>query len=83
MVELNVITANEARAYIEDDWRNKLNEIYDGVRDTLEFRGNYYEFQLDESKPYANELIMKTLELNGYRIYQITKHSSTIYRIYW
>ena len=77
------ITANEARAYLSDDWCEKLNEIYDGVRAILENEGDYYEFQLDESKPYTNEIIMKALELDGYRIYQIVKHSSTIYRIHW
>jgi hypothetical protein len=74
------ITANEARAYLSNDWCEKLNEIYDGVRNTLEYEGNYYEFQLDESKPYTNEIVMKALELDGYRI---VKHSSTTHRIYW
>jgi hypothetical protein len=74
------ITANEARAYLSNDWCDKLNEIYDGVRNTLEYEGNYYEFQLDESKPYTNEIVMKALELDGYRI---VKHSSTTHRIYW
>lgn len=74
------ITANEARAYLSNDWCEKLNEIYDGVRETLEYEGNYYEFQLDESKPYTNEIVMKALELDGYRI---VKHSSTTHRIYW
>lgn len=79
-VKLYRITANEARAYLSNDWCDKLNEIYDGVRNTLKYEGNYYEFQLDESKPYTNEIVMKALELDGYRI---VKHSSTIYRIYW
>lgn len=74
------ITANEARAYLSNDWREKLNEIYDGVRATLENEGNYYEFQLDESKPYTNEIVLKALELDGYRI---VKHSFTTHRIYW
>lgn len=74
------ITANEARAYLSNDWREKLNEIYDGVRATLENEGNYYEFQLDESKPYTNEIVLKALELDGYRI---VKHSATTHRIYW
>lgn len=70
------ITANEARAYLS----KKLNEIYDGVRATLENEGNYYEFQLDESKPYTSEIVLKALELDGYRI---VKHSSVTHRIYW
>ena len=79
-VTVRRITANEARAFLSNDWCDKLNEIYDGVRNTLEDEGNYYEFQLDESKPYTNEIVMKALELDGYRI---VKHSSTIHRIYW
>lgn len=79
-VTVRRITANETRAFLSDDWCEKLNEIYDGVRNTLEYEGNYYEFQLDESKPYTNEIVMKALELDGYRI---VKHSSTIHRIYW
>lgn len=74
------ITANEARAYLSNDWCDKLNEIYDGVRNTLEYEGNYYEFQLDESKPYTNEIVLKALELDGYRI---VKHNSVTHRIYW
>jgi hypothetical protein len=77
---INRITANEARAYLSNDWCEKLNEIYDGVRATLENEGNYYEFQLDESKPYTNEIVLKALELDGYRI---VKHSSVAHRIYW
>ena len=42
MIELNVISANEARAYIEDDWREKLNEIYDGVRAAIVKKDNSY-----------------------------------------
>lgn len=79
-VTVRRITANEARAYMSNDWCDKLNEIYDGVRNTLEYEGNYYEFQLDESKPYTNEIVMKALKLDGYRI---VKHSSTTHRIYW
>lgn len=79
-VTVRRITANEARAYMSNDWCDKLNEIYDGVRNTLEYEGNYYEFQLDESKPYTNEIVMKALELDGYRI---VKHSSVVHRIYW
>lgn len=79
-VTVRRITANEARAYLSNDWCDKLNEIYDGVRNTLEYEGNYYEFQLDESKPYTNEIVIKALELDGYRI---VKHSSTTHRIYW
>lgn len=79
-VTVRRITANEARAFLSDDWCEKLNEIYDGVRNTLEYEGNYYEFQLDESKPYTNEIVMKALELDGYRI---VKHSSIAHRIYW
>ena len=79
-VTVRRITANEARAFLSDDWCEKLNEIYDGVRNTLEYEGNWYEFQLDESKPYTNEIVMKALELDGYRI---IKHSATVHRIYW
>lgn len=32
MKGLRTITANEARAYLDGNWRVKLNEIYDGVR---------------------------------------------------
>ena len=79
-VTVRRITANEARTYMSNDWCDKLNEIYDGVRSTLEYEGNYYEFQLDESKPYTNEIVLKALELDGYRI---VKHSSVAHRIYW
>ena len=77
---INRITANEARAYLSNEWCEKLNEIYEGVRATLENEGNYYEFQLDESKPYTNQIVLKALELDGYRI---VKHSFTTHRIYW
>lgn len=36
MNELNRITANEARAFIEGTWKTKLEEIYNGVRAVIE-----------------------------------------------
>ena len=32
----NRITANEARAFIDGNWKSKLEEIYNGVRAVIE-----------------------------------------------
>jgi hypothetical protein len=45
MKGLRTITANEARAYLEGNWRTKLNEIYDGVRANLEVGASPNNFQ--------------------------------------
>lgn len=79
-VTVRRITANEARAYMSNDWCDKLNEIYDGVRSTIEHCGNYLDFQLDESKPFTNDIVLKALDLDGYRTIKVT---STTHRIYW
>ena len=68
MKGLRIITANEARAYLDGNWRTKLNEIYDGVRDMIEVGANNYVFQLDTSTPFTNEIVLKQLELDGYRL---------------
>lgn len=80
MVQLNRITANEARAYLSEDWRKKLNEIYDGVRAILENEGDNYAFVLSGKTPFTNELILKSLQLDGYRL---VKCSDSVYEIYW
>ena len=80
MTQLNRITANEARAYLSDDWRKKLNEIYDGVRAMLEIEEDSYAFALSNKTPFTNELVLKSLELDGYRL---VKCSDSVYEIYW
>jgi hypothetical protein len=47
MKGLRTITANEARAYLDGNWRTKLNEIYDGVRANLEVGANCFVFCLE------------------------------------
>lgn len=80
MEELNRITANEARAYLSGEWRKKLNEIYDGVRAMLEIGEEHYAFVLLNTTPFTNKLVLKSLELDGYRL---VKCSGPIYEIYW
>lgn len=82
MKELRTITANEARAYLDGNWRTKLNEIYDGVREKLEVGINYFAFCLEVNQPYTNEIILKKLEQSdGYRVVKLD--SSEHYAIYW
>ena len=80
---LRTITANEARAYLDGNWRTKLNEIYDGVRAMIEVGANNYVFQLNTSTPFTNEIVLKQLELDGYRLV-LSKSSSLEYcTIFW
>lgn len=77
---LRPITANEARAYLDGNWREKLNEIYDGVRSALEMGESSYSFNLDEAyPPFSNEIVLKRLQRDGYRLVD----HSTAYVIYW
>lgn len=83
MNELRTITANEARAYLDGKWRTKLNEIYDGVRTMLEVGANNYVIQLDTSIPFTNEIVLKKLELDGYRLVMSRSSSSECCTIFW
>ena len=80
---LRTITANEARAYLDGKWRTKLNEIYDGVRTMLEVGANNYVIQLDTSIPFTNEIVLKKLELDGYRLVMSRSSSSECCTIFW
>lgn len=83
MKGLRTITANEARAYLDGKWRAKLNEIYDGVRTMLEVGANNYVIQLDTSIPFTNEIVLKKLELDGYRLVMSRSSSSECCTIFW
>ena len=82
MKGLRTITANEARAYLDGNWRTKLNEIYDGVRAVLEAGANCFVFHLEANQPYTNEIVLKQLEqFDGYRV--IKMDESECYTIFW
>jgi hypothetical protein len=82
MKGLRIITANEARAYLDGNWRTKLNEIYDGVRANLEVGANCFVFRLEANQPYTNEIVLKQLEqFDGYRVVKMDK--SECYSIFW
>ena len=82
MKELRTITANEARAYLDGNWRTMLNEIYDGVRANLEVGVDYFAFCLKVNQPYTNEIILKKLEqFDGYRVVKLDRPEH--YAIYW
>ena len=80
---LRTITANEARAYLDGNWRTKLNEIYDGVRAMIEVGANNYVFQLNSSAPFTNEIVLKQLELDGYRLVLSQPPSLECCTIFW
>lgn len=83
MKGLRTITANEARAYLDGNWRTKLNEIYDGVRAMIEVGADNYVFQLNTSTPFTNEIILKQLELDGYRLVLSKPSSLECCTIFW
>ena len=83
MKGLRTITANEARAYLDGNWRTKLNEIYDGVRANLEVGANNYVFRLDTNTPFTNEIVLKQLELDGYRLVLSKAPPLECYTIFW
>ena len=83
MDELRRITANEARAYIENDWKDKLNEIYDRVREAIVKKDNSYCFDVSELGEISKELVLHQLEQrDGYRLIQ-TAWSPNHYTIFW
>ena len=83
MKGLRTITANEARAYLDGNWRTKLNEIYDGVRAMIDVGANNYVFQLNSSTPFTNEIVLKQLELDGYRLVLSKPPSLECCTIFW
>jgi hypothetical protein len=76
------ITANEARAYLSNDWCEKLNEIYDGVRAVIETGANAYAFDVTEVGEFSKGLVLRELESDGYRLVQ-TAWNSNHYTIFW
>lgn len=76
------ITANEARAYLSNDWCEKLNEIYNGVRAVIETGANAYAFDVTEIGDFSKELVLRELEKDGYRLVQ-TAWSANHYTIFW
>lgn len=79
---LRTITANEARAYLSGDWREKLNEIYDSVRAMLEKGEDNCVFRLDDKTPFSNEIVLKQLRLDGYRLVEYDTDDN-FYAIFW
>ena len=82
MNELNRITANEARAFIEGTWKTKLEEIYNGVRAVIETGANAYSFDVAEVRDFSKELVLRELKKDGYRLVQ-TAWSPNHYTIFW
>lgn len=82
MKGLRTITANEARAYLDGNWRVKLNEIYDGVRAVIETGANAYTFDVTEVGAFSKELVLRELEKDGYRLVQ-TAWNANYYTIFW
>ena len=82
MKGLRTITANEARAYLDGNWRTKLNEIYDGVRAVIETGANAYAFDVTEVGEFSKELVLRELEKDGYRLVQ-TAWNENYYTIFW
>ena len=78
----NRITANEARAYIDGNWKSKLKEIYNGVRAVIETGANAYAFDVSEVGEFSKELVLRELEKDGYRLVQ-TAWSPNHYTIFW
>ena len=82
LIELRPITANEARAYIEDKWREKLNEIYDGVRVAILTKKTAYTFDTSDVGVFSKELVLHQLEKDGYRLCQAAWDANH-YTIFW
>ena len=78
----NRITANEARAFIDGNWKSKLKETYDGVRAVIETGANAYAFDVSEVGDFSKELVLRELEKDGYRLVQ-TAWSPNHYTIFW
>ena len=78
----NRITANEARAFIDGNWKSKLEEIYDGVRAVIETGANAYCFDVTEVGAFSKELVLRELEKDGYRLIQ-TAWNENHYTIFW
>lgn len=79
MNELNRITASEARAFIDGNWKSKLEEIYNGVRAAIEIGANAYSFNVTEAGAFSKELVLRELEKDGYRLVQTANR----YTIFW
>jgi hypothetical protein len=78
----NRITANEARAFIDGNWKSKLEEIYDGVRTGIKTGANAYSFDVTDVGDFSKELVLRELEKDGYRIAQTT-WKENFYTIFW
>ena len=78
----NRITANEARAFIDGNWKSKLEEIYNGVRAVIETGANAYTFDVTEVGAFSKELVLRELEKDGYRLVQ-TAWNENYYTIFW
>ena len=78
----NRITASEARAFIDGNWKSQLEEIYDGVRAVIETGANAYSFDVTEVGAFSKELVLRELEKDGYRLVQ-TAWNANYYTIFW
>ena len=78
----NRITANEARAFIDGNWKSKLEEIYNGVRTVIETGENAYSFDVTEIGAFSKELVLRELEKDGYRLIQ-SAWDTNHYTIFW
>ena len=78
----NRITASEARAFIDGNWKSKLEEIYKGVRTVIETGANSYTFDVTEVGAFSKELVLRELEKDGYRLIQAAWHEN-YYTIIW
>ena len=78
----NRITANEARAFIDGNWKSKLEEIYNGVRAVIETGANAYAFDVSGVGEFSKELVLRELEKDGYRLIQ-SAWNANHYTIFW
>ena len=75
--------ANEARAKLDEFLpRLKLNEIYDGIRDSVKEGFDTFCFDLQKVPVAYREPIIRELEKDGYRIVKM-QWGTACYNLFW